>query len=205
MRAMMAQNQDGQKLDFIEEGDWLGDDHDQKDSCSAQVFHTKVMVQIDVNNGDDKLAKEFWAAIDKTASAPCRSSRNGRGGGVGPRPCHNAPCGGCSCSRSSRSGRARRGRGADARRGQPCDRRGRRVAQVGAEGRRELRPVRCRRRLRHGLRRGRVLRPRPDRVLLFTSPSAASRGTNRSSSAGSRGSGKRPGRDYDTRATSRPR
>ncbi len=65
MRAMMAQNQDGQKMDFIEEGGWLGMITTQKDSCSVQVFHTKVMVQIEVTNGDDKLAKEFWAAIDR--------------------------------------------------------------------------------------------------------------------------------------------
>ena len=68
MRAMMAQSQEG-KLYFIEEGGWLGMITTQKDDCSAQIFHTKVMVQIEVTNGDDKLAKEFWAAIDKDGLA----------------------------------------------------------------------------------------------------------------------------------------
>lgn len=69
MRAMMAQNQDGQKLDFVEEGGWLGMITTEKESCNAQIFHTKVMVQIESNTGDEKLVKEFWAAIDKDGLA----------------------------------------------------------------------------------------------------------------------------------------
>lgn len=65
MRAMMAQAQGGQKIDFVEEGGWLGMITTENDRCNAMVFHAKVMVQVQVNRGDDKLAKEFWAAIDR--------------------------------------------------------------------------------------------------------------------------------------------
>lgn len=67
MRTMMQQG--GQKIDFIEEGGWLGMVTQQDSNCSASIFHTNLMVQIEVTNGDAKLAKEFWAAMDKDGLA----------------------------------------------------------------------------------------------------------------------------------------
>ncbi len=67
MRAMMAQGE--QKVDFIEEGDWLGMVTTENENCSALVFHTKIMVQIQVNRGDADLAKAFWKAMDRDGLA----------------------------------------------------------------------------------------------------------------------------------------
>jgi len=69
MRAMMNQGNEGQKIDTIEDGDWFGTLTTQKDSCTALVLGPKIMVQIESNKGDDKLVKEFWAAIDKKGLA----------------------------------------------------------------------------------------------------------------------------------------
>lgn len=70
MRAVMAQaQQDGQKVEFVEDGDWLGMITTQKDQCTVMAAHKKILVQVEVSTGDDKLAKEFWGAIDRKGLA----------------------------------------------------------------------------------------------------------------------------------------
>jgi len=69
MRAMMNRANPDQKVEMIEEGEWLGILTTEKESSTALVLHKTVMVQIDVQQGDDKLAKEFWAAIPKAGLA----------------------------------------------------------------------------------------------------------------------------------------
>ena len=67
MRAMMQQGE--QKIEFIEEGGWLGMITAEGDGCNAMIFHTKIMVQIQVSQGNADLAKEFWKAVDKDGLA----------------------------------------------------------------------------------------------------------------------------------------
>lgn len=69
MRAMMGQGNEGQKVDVIEDGEWLGMITVEKERCSANIVHKKVMVQIEAERGDEKLVKEFWAAVDKAGLA----------------------------------------------------------------------------------------------------------------------------------------
>jgi hypothetical protein len=69
MRAMMNQGNQGQKVDVIEDGEWLGMITIEKDRCSANIMHKKVMLQIEAERGDEKLVKEFWAAVDKAGLA----------------------------------------------------------------------------------------------------------------------------------------
>lgn len=69
MRAMMNQGNQGQKVDVLEDGEWLGMITSDKERCSANIIHKKVMVQIEAERGDDKLAKEFFAAMDKNGLA----------------------------------------------------------------------------------------------------------------------------------------
>jgi hypothetical protein len=69
MRAMMNQGNEGQKVDVIEDGEWLGMVTIEKNRCSANIVHKKVMIQIEAERGDEKLVKEFWTAIDKKGLA----------------------------------------------------------------------------------------------------------------------------------------
>lgn len=66
-RAMMAKLQPDVKLDFIDKDGWIGTITTQKEDCAACVTHTKVIVTINANKGDDKLVKEFWDAMDSKA------------------------------------------------------------------------------------------------------------------------------------------
>jgi hypothetical protein len=69
MRAMMNQGNEGGKVDVIEDGEWLGMITVEEKRCSANIVHKKVMVQIEAERGDEKLVKEFWAAVDKKGLA----------------------------------------------------------------------------------------------------------------------------------------
>jgi hypothetical protein len=68
-RAMMNQADTSQKIDVVEEDGWLGLVTTRTESCSITALGAKVMVQIEVQPGDEKLAKEFWAAIDRKGLA----------------------------------------------------------------------------------------------------------------------------------------
>ena len=67
MRAMMQQGE--QRIEFIEEGGWLGMITTEGEGCNAMIFHTKIMVQIQVSQGNADLAKDFWKVIDKDGLA----------------------------------------------------------------------------------------------------------------------------------------
>ena len=70
MRRMMTQAQEGQKIDVIEEGEWIGMiTTEAEGDTDLQMFHKKVMVQISVSPNDEKLAREFWAAVDRAGLA----------------------------------------------------------------------------------------------------------------------------------------
>ncbi len=69
MRAMMSQGNEGQKVDVIEDGEWLGMITSEKGRCNANIVHRKVMVQIEAERGDEKLVKEFWDALDRKGLA----------------------------------------------------------------------------------------------------------------------------------------
>jgi hypothetical protein len=70
MREVLKQQAgDGQKMDFIDEDGWLGMLTFETESCTLMALHSRVMVQISVNRGADKLAREFWAAIDRAGLA----------------------------------------------------------------------------------------------------------------------------------------
>jgi len=70
MRAMMTQGQEGQKIDLVEEGDWVGMlTTEAEGDASLQMFHKKITVQITVSPNDADVAKEFWKAIDRTKLA----------------------------------------------------------------------------------------------------------------------------------------
>jgi hypothetical protein len=73
MRAMMNQANPDQKVDVIEDGEWFGMLTKEKERCSATILHEKVMVQIESTTGDDKLVKDFWAAIDNKGLAAATS------------------------------------------------------------------------------------------------------------------------------------
>jgi hypothetical protein len=73
MRAAMNQGKDAQKVDMIEEGEWLGMITTEQDRTTALVLHKKAMVQIEVHRGGDKIAREFWAAIDRNGLAAATS------------------------------------------------------------------------------------------------------------------------------------
>lgn len=68
MRAMMNQDPE-QKVDMIDEDGWLGMVTTRKESCTIMALHEKLMVQVEVQPGDEKLAKEFWSAIDRKGLA----------------------------------------------------------------------------------------------------------------------------------------
>jgi len=60
----------GQKIDVIEEGEWIGMiTTEAEGDTDLQMFHKKVMVQISVSPNDEKLAREFWAAVDRAGLA----------------------------------------------------------------------------------------------------------------------------------------
>jgi hypothetical protein len=70
MRAMITQAQEGQKVEVVEDGAWLGMITTSEHTCTLLAMHGKVMVQVEVRpGGDDKLAKEFWGALDRAGLA----------------------------------------------------------------------------------------------------------------------------------------
>jgi len=69
MRAAVNQGNEDSKIDVIEEGEWLGMVTTEKERCTIIASHKKVMVQIEAERGDEKLAKEFWTAIDRDGLA----------------------------------------------------------------------------------------------------------------------------------------
>ncbi|HEX5138255.1 MAG TPA: hypothetical protein VFY93_14860, partial [Planctomycetota bacterium] len=62
---LAAMNQGDSKISVIEEGGWLGMVTSQNGDCTILAVHKKVMVQVEVQRGDEKLAKEFWTAMDR--------------------------------------------------------------------------------------------------------------------------------------------
>lgn len=64
MRAMLAQNKDGPKMDFIEKDGWSGLITTDTDNCNIVALHETIMVTVQVNKADADLAKAFWDAMD---------------------------------------------------------------------------------------------------------------------------------------------
>lgn len=70
MREMLkSQGGEGQKIDFLDEGGWIGMITTEGEQCTVLALHSKVMVQIQVQRGDAKLAREFWGAMDHAGLA----------------------------------------------------------------------------------------------------------------------------------------
>jgi len=65
MRAML-QSDENRELEVVEADGWLGMvTTDAGGGSSVLAMHKKVMVSIDLAQGDAALAKEFWEAIDR--------------------------------------------------------------------------------------------------------------------------------------------
>jgi hypothetical protein len=71
MREIMKKSQEasGQKLEFIEDGGWIGMLTTQESDSTLLALHSKVLVEVRVNRADDALVKEFWRAIDRAGLA----------------------------------------------------------------------------------------------------------------------------------------
>jgi hypothetical protein len=71
MREIMKKSQEasGQKLEFIEDGGWIGMLTTQESDSTLLALHTKVLVEVRVNRADDALVREFWQAIDRAGLA----------------------------------------------------------------------------------------------------------------------------------------
>jgi len=64
MRALLAQDPNAPKMEFIEKDGWVAMVTKQEQDCNVVAFHEKIMVQVQVNKPDDAIAKEFWGAMD---------------------------------------------------------------------------------------------------------------------------------------------
>jgi hypothetical protein len=65
----MLEAQPGQKVDVLDDGGWVGMITTQQDDCTLLAMHTKILVEVRVSRGDEKIAKEFWGAIDRKGLA----------------------------------------------------------------------------------------------------------------------------------------
>lgn len=64
MRAMLAQNPDGPKMEFIDKDGWLGTITTENEDCNIVAIHEAIMVQVQGSRTDTDTAKAFWAAMD---------------------------------------------------------------------------------------------------------------------------------------------